>query len=341
MMTPLLALCALRPTLVALSPITPQNQVKGTAPMPGGLGKFGQTYTVSKEGTPMNFTILSAQYSLDTYNIKSSAAQMVDTTHKLLVIHYRIKNPNKADMYVTSWPLFQAVDSNDTTTQDAGESRRATDKESLSLTLKPGQGVDDVVTYISVPADAKIPKLIFQYAPAGTNYKVIRFMMGTAPNVIKPLAAPFADPADKSGSTALPQIPAMVGTTYSTGFCDMSVDSISLASGPLGSTQADNGKQFLIAKITSTNKAWAHEYYNGSYKASVKTDDDKIEAYTLLKASHDENFEGLTLESGDATSHRMVFQVAKDAKLKTLSISIDMGNDGITRSFVYDLSDVK
>ena len=211
----------------------------------------------------------------------------------------------------------------------------------MEATLKPGQGIDDIVTYIAVPADAAIPKLILQYAPDGTNYKVIRYMMGSVPNVIKPLTAPFADPADKTGSTALTQIPAMIGTTYSTGFCDMSVDSISLVPGPLGSLTADDGKQFLVAKITSTNKAWAKEYYNGAYKATLKTDDDKLTDYSLLKASHDENFEGLTLESGESTTHRIVFQVAKDAKLKTLSIAIDMGNGGITKAFVYDVSGIK
>ena len=128
-----IALCALQAFALSQPPVAFQQtppQIKGTAPMPGGLGKFGQTYTVSKEGTPMNFTIISAQYGVDAYDIKDSAAQFVDATHKLLVIHYKIKNPNPSDLYVTSWPLFQAVDAGDHTIQDSGESRRASDKTS-------------------------------------------------------------------------------------------------------------------------------------------------------------------------------------------------------------------
>ncbi len=308
--------------------------------MPGGLGLLGQTYKLSKEGTPMNFTVLSASYAVDTYNVDANRSQNVDAGHKLLVIHYSIENPNTEDLYVSTWQLFQAVDTKDTTTDDSGEARRAQDKTSLSMTLKPGQAIDDIVTYIVIPADSFIPKLILKYAPVGTDYKVIRYMMGTKNNMIKPLPAPFADPSDKSGSLALPQISATVGTTYTTGLCDMSVDSISLAPGPFGTTAADDGKQFLVAKITATNKAWAKFYFNGNYKIALKTEDDKLTDYVILKASSDVAFDGPDLESGDTTTHRILVQVPKGAKLKTLSVAYDMGNDGISRQFIYDVSGV-
>ena len=316
-------------------------RTKGTAPMPGGFGKFGQTYKISRDGMPINFTVLSAQYSTATYNVRSNLSEMVDANHKLLVIHYSIENPNTSDLYVASWSLFQAVDSSDQTIPDSAESRRATDKNGLSMTIKPGQSIDDIVTYISVPSEAKIPKLILKYAPVKSNYKVIRYMMGAAPNLIKPLKPPFADPTDKSGSRALAQITSTVGATYSTGFCDLSVDSIELIPGHLGALVPPDGKQFLVAKVTATNKAWAGFYFNGKYKVTVKTDDDKLSDFSILKAGHDEAFQGLALESGETSAQRIVIPVSKDAKLNTLSIAIDMGNEGITRAFVYDLSMVK
>jgi hypothetical protein len=74
---------------------------------------------------------------------------------------------------------------------------------------------------------------------------------------------------------------------------------------------------------------------------ALTTEDDKLTDYTLLKSSSDDAFDGPTLESGDTTVHRILMQVPKNAKLKTLSISYDMGNDGISRQFIYDLSSVK
>jgi hypothetical protein len=273
-MSILLALCAYPVLILSSASISQQDptpvKTKGTAPMPGGLGLFGQTYKIDKEGTPMNFTVLSANYAVGTYNINASHAQNINADQKLLVIHYSIENPNTTDLYVTSWPLFQAVDTKDVTTDDSGESRSVQDKTSLEKTLKPGQAIDDIVTYIIVPADTYIPKLILKYAPVGKDYKVIRYMMGTKNNMINALPTQFADPSDKSGSLALPQIPATVGTTYATGLCDMSVDSTSLAPGPFGTTTAEDGKQFLVAKITDTNKAWAQFYFKWSLQGCIE-----------------------------------------------------------------------
>lgn len=289
----------------------------------------------------MNFTLLSASYSVATFNATKGHAVMVNGGHKLLVIHYSIENPNSQDMYVTSWPLFQAVDTKDTTIPDSGETRRVQDKEGLSVSLKPGQELADLVTYITVPSDTFVPKLIFRYAPVGKPYKVIRYMLGTKPNVIKPLVAPYVDTSDKSGSVALEKVPAVTGTTYKSGFCDLVAESISLAPGPFGSTQAGDGKQFVVVKLTGTNKAWAHVYFNGAYRVALKTEDDKLTDFTLLKGSADEGFQGTGLDTDDSTTHRIVIPVSKNAKLKTLSISIDMGNDGVTRQFVYDVSGLK
>lgn len=51
-------------------------------------------------------------------------------------------------------------------------------------------------------------------------------------------------------------------------------------------------------------------------------------------------FKGMSLDGGDTSSQRLLIQVPNGAKLKMPSVSIDMGNNGLTRAFVYDVSGV-
>jgi hypothetical protein len=316
------------------------NTTKGTDELAGATGKFGQVYTVEDNGTLYNIAVTGAEFSVAPFSMNADNTQAVNVDQKLLVIHYRIKNPNKSDLYVTSWPLFQAVDADNNTIQDSGYSRRDSEKKGFEQTLKPGQGIDDISTYIVVPAQAAIPKLILNRKLANSNSKIIRYDLKT--NIVKPIPAPFADPADSSGATALASINATVGTAYTIGFGTLAVDSISLEPGPLGDNDAGDGKQFLVAKITISNGSFAHFYYSDNwFKATVKTEDDKIEDVILLKASQNDAFPGVTLEGGESQAQRVVLAVPKDAKLKTLTIKCDMGNDGISRAFVYDVSGLK
>jgi hypothetical protein len=315
---------------------------KGTAPMPGGMGKFGQTYTVLQGDTPVNITITGAEYTVGQFNIKNDQEVEPDADHKMLLIHFKLKNPNPNDLYISSQNFFQVVDSQNNTIDDGGDCRQETDKGTLDVTLKPGQGTAVVTSFIIVPASGIIPKLILKRKVSGTSYEVIRFDLQNPANAVKPLAAPYADPSDKTGGTALTSIPATVGTTYAYGWLNMSVDSIALAAGPFGSLTADDGKQFLVATVTITNPTWVHRYYTAdSIKTTVKTDDDKVTDADYLKAKHDDPFSDDTLDPNDTESHRIMIKVPKDAKLKTLTIYIDMGNDGKGRAFVYDLSEVK
>ncbi len=116
------------------------NFTKGTNQMAGGNGLFGQVYTlVSSDGFgPINFEILSAGYSVERVNMETSNSCSPKVGEKLLIIHYRIKNPNTADLYYSGRNLFQAVDADNNLIQDSGNSRRATATQRVSDTIKPG-----------------------------------------------------------------------------------------------------------------------------------------------------------------------------------------------------------
>jgi hypothetical protein len=326
------------------TPVKKQPKVftKGTTQMHGGYGQFGQTYTLNDNGSLVNFTLVSAEYTIDPYNAHTGAVDTANVDQKLLVIHYRIKNPNTGDLYRSAGTFFQVVDSNNNTIDDTGDVRRESEKDSLGITLKPGQGVDDLIDCAVLPAHGAMAKIIIKLGEAGTSDQVFRYNLGTAPNIVKPLAAPYVDTSDKSGYTALSAIPGVIGTAYNAGVCTMSVDNIALAPGPIGDHTADDGKQFLVATVTLTNPTWT-DWYHSDNKVlpTLKTDDDKITEYYVVKAKHDENYEGLSLANGETTSERLLIPVPKDATMKTLSVLYDMGNNGLSRSFVYDVSGVK
>ncbi len=321
----------------------PQNQTKGTAPMAGGLGQFETTYTlVSSDGFgPVNFTLVSANYSVARVSMKPGDNYAPSADQKLLVIHYRLKNPNSADMYYSSRSLFQAVDANNTIIEDCGESRRESNsKDMVGDTMKPGQGIDDLYTCIVLPYQAQITKLVLKLAKPGSKEMVTRYMTSGKTNVIKPLAAPYADPADKTGATALQTVTGVLGTTYPAGLYDVSLDSVALAAGPLAGVTADDGKQFFVATFTVTNKTTYAFGFDGSLNFTLKTDDGKITDFIALKAKTDARSETQSLDPGESGTARCVIQITKGESLKTLTIAEPI-NNSLSRAYVYDVSGVK
>lgn len=175
----------------------------------------------------------------------------------------------------------------------------------------------------------------------GTNQFVTRYPISVKPNVVTPLAAPYADPADKSGVSALEVVPGVMGTAYVAGLYDVRLDAVALAPGPLGNLIADDGKQFLVATVTSTNRTTRAENFDGSrLNITLKTDDGKLTDFNCLTAKLDNPFQGESLDPGESATERYVFQIPKGEGLKSLSISERVA-DGASRAFLYDVSTVK
>ena len=317
----------------------------GTHQMAGGDGVFGETYTVTNGGQygPVNLTLTGAEYSVTRFNMSADDLVAPKVGEKLLVVHYRLKNPNTSDLYYSGGHLFQTVTSDDQTADDSGTSRREGSKEKVAMTMKPGQGIDNLVTYAVIPAKGPLPKIILHYGRVGTKEEVIRYVLGQGKNVVKPIPAPYADPSDPAGATALTLVPAKVGTTYQAGFLDVSLDAVAFAPGPFGELTAEDGKRFLVATVTVTNKEWGQLYFKDGFTATLRTsDDEKVTDFTQLKGKRDEAWEGQQLDADEAATVRLVFVVAKDATAKTLTLAENVDNSGgLSHALVYDLSGVK
>ena len=317
----------------------------GTTQMAGGDGQFGQTYTFTNGGQfgPINMTLKSAEYSVERINMAPGNSYAPKAGEKLLILHYRIKNPNKSDLYYSGGTLFQTVDANNATHDDSGDSRRESEQAKVAVSMKPGQGVDDLVTYAVVPAKGPLQKLILQYFRVGTHDEVTRFPLGAAPNLVKPIAAPYADPSDPTGATPLAVVPAKVGTTYIGGFFDMSLDSVAYAPGPFSDTAAGDGKRFLVATVTATNKTWDKIYFKDAFTATVVgSDDEKTTDYAMLLGKRDEAFGGEQVEPNESRTLRLLFQVPTDGTCRSLSLAENLDNSGgLSRAFLFDLSSVK
>ncbi len=330
-----------------LHPAKPtQPGTRGTHQMAGGEGVFGETYTVSDGGGgygPMNFTLTSAEYTTERLPFSPDFAAIPKIGEKLLVLHYRVKNPNTADFYFKPSQLFQTVAADGLTRSDAEQSRRLMQKITLADTLKPGQGYDDLVTCAVVPASGGTPKIILQFGRAGTTDKVIRYALGSTKNPVKAIPAPYADPADPTGATALTEIPAKIGTSYVAGVYDLTLLSAAYAPGPFGDTTAEDGKQFLVATVSVTNKTWAQNYFKDALSPVLLTsDDEKTTTCSLFKGKRNEPWEGQQIEAGETATVRLLFQVPKDTTAKTLKLSEAVDNSGgLSHALVYDLTGVR
>lgn len=315
----------------------------GTKQMAGGDGHFGQTYTLTDGGDPLNYTITSAEYALGRVNFADSGTDAVNSDEKFFIIHYRIKNPNKQDSAYSSNGtscLFQTVDADNATAKESGNDRRENERKLVDVTLKPGQGIDDLVAYAKVSAKGPLSKMILQLRRVGTHDEVTRFPLGVGANIVKPIPAPYADPADPTGATPLAVVPAAIGTKYVTGYFDFTLDSVAYAPGPFGDTTADDGKQFVVATLTFTNKTWqARSFDTSTAVGKLVTDDgEKTTSDTMLNAKSDDGFDGDQLDPDDSITVRMLFQIPKDAKAKSLELRENVGSGDGTQSFRYDLS---
>ena len=314
--------------------------------MAGGVGLFGTTYTIANSGGYIyNMTIKSAEYSIERFNLSPESAIIPKADEKLLILHLAIQNPKKDDSYISGSAVsFSTVGLDDITRNTCSPLRRASAKAELNDTLKPGQKFpEDILVALTVPAVGQVPKLILNMGRLGTSDSVIRFALGKGSNVVKPLPAPYADPTDTAGATALAVAPAKIGVSYATGHNDIDVTSIAYVPGPIGEQAAGDGNQFLVATMIVTSKRWSSIYTKDFISAKLTTDDDeKTDKFILLKGKRDEAYEGRQLDTGDTMTVRIAFAIptkAKGTKLKIAEVLDNTNSEG--HALMYDLSAVK
>ncbi|MEO7715308.1 MAG: DUF4352 domain-containing protein [Capsulimonas sp.] len=310
-----------------------QPGVRGTQQMAGAQGAFGETYTL-KSG--FNFTLVSAEYSLS--RVSAQETLYADAGDKLLVLHYRIKNSAKDDMFFDrSVHTLNAIDSKGEGHTGGSIIGRTSTGAAIEPTLKPGQGYNDCYTAIKVPAQGAVAKLILNQGRLHTSEDVIRYTIGEGKNAIAPLPDYARDPADPSGDSVLAQIPAKLGVSYPLQETDLTLEKVEFTDQPIRDSAPDDGKRYLVATVLIKNQTSDElGLYVSMFTAKIaNADGDTFDSKGLLRTNSDENLDA-KLKSGGTYRARWYFSVPKDGSLKTIIIA-----ESESHQYTFDISNVK
>ena len=317
----------------------PVNQTKGREQQLGGPGVFGTTYSI--RGFFNNFNI-----SLDKawYDVAAPAGAgyglLPQRTEKFLYMSWSIKNTAAGSQGMPSDGIpVSLVFADGNTKDDYIHLYRQADLQPLTLDFKPGQGVSDVVGFLTVPADARVTKIILNVARAQvTNEQVIRyFIVGggtdTKPdpkNIITPLSAIWRDPSDASGAKALETTKAELGQEYSISMFAATVESLTIAQ-KFGEMTAAEDQQLVIATLKIRNPLGTNIGFgttgmrSGMELLIVDGDGETANVSSQwFKASREEPVGDHEIKPGETYRVRVVFPIRKsDKPLKTLTLRED------------------
>jgi hypothetical protein len=316
----------------AATPPNPKNKATvGTTQLGGqNNAQIGTTYTLGK-ANPINITMDSIEYTVAPVAIGTTMV-LPKADEKLMILRYTLHNPNKRDFSIMWHTVkFTAVDMDDKNWEYIKSFAKAPKGEAGAVTLKPAQKAS-FYTVLIVPAAGEIPKLI---AESGDRL-VLRYQLKAK---VKPLPAPIADPADKSGATALTDVPAVVGDYYPLGNYSVKLDSATLGDAPINGKAPKSGSKYLTLILAARNDSPTKQGMVWHTFTPKLMDEDGLEVKwngTMLLASRDEPIGSRNIEPKQEVRIRHYFEVPSDLKLKTCAICERGG-----RRFVYDISAVQ
>lgn len=285
--------------------------VLGTVPLAGPDAAPSQAYTIGKS-SPLNFRLQKAEYRVGRVIIGQSVVTP-NADQKLLVLHFQVANPQKRDVYFNAQALtFTAVDAQNINHTAAHSVGRVGSGEAAGLQLKPSRKLE-FFTVIVVPAAGPVPKLIIEREQGAG---VLRYDLR---KVTAPLTAPYADPKDKSGASALSAVPAVLGRSYPLENFDLRLETLAFSNETLDGRTPRTGSHFLIATVVLKNQA-PRESYLGlqTFMPELQdADGERLRYATVLKAGRDEG-PSQQIVPGAEYRVRYVFEVPVGAPLRTL-----------------------
>lgn len=308
-----------------------QNDVKGQAQLKGISGVFGTVYSLQNG---FNLAVLKARYTVDPFNAYLGVNAQVD--QKILVIDFSLKNARPEDNFFDSSSIFSVVDTKGQVYQEFGialESKGATEG---SFNLRPGQGLgqpelkDALRVAFPIPGNVKIDKIMLNQGRLNTDEKVIRFpiVVENAKKDDRNVIAPLPDnvrAADPSGAITLPSGKLEKGAFVSSGPFALRIDEMTTSADPLEGNPPAEGNVFFVLKMTGKLLAGQDDNMftitggDDPLHSIEDADGEKYRPTHFYKASKDEPAEK-EFKTGDEYHFRMVFEVPKAAKLKTLTI---------------------
>ncbi|MCE5198148.1 MAG: DUF4352 domain-containing protein [Armatimonadota bacterium] len=306
------------------------HYVQGTTQLKGEYADFGTTYTLGKE-SPLNITIKSAEYSVEPVKI-GEMLYVPTAEEKLLVLHMVYHNPQPSEQYVRWDTLgFTVVDPQSQNHDGLKDLGMEKDKLGCSMSMKPAQKIE-VYGVMMVPAAAEMPKLIIK----SSDELVLRYNLK---GKVKGLQAPFADPADKTGATALATINAQMGTYYPFGEFSVKIDSAEYSDKTqMADIELEEGQRFLVVQMGVKNVSAGNQFLRWDSITSKVTDTDDTDVSDcrdMLQKSKDKSFSA-DVKPGQELTVRCIYIIPDDTDLKSLSEQLGEG-----RTFIFDLSGVK
>ena len=314
-----------------------KSPVLGTSQLAGNDGVIGTEYTIGKEN-PMNIAVTKVEYRADRVRT-GNAVISPNAGEKLLVIHFAFHNPNKQERGVSGGTFrFTAVDAAGANHDHVDGVWNESNGEVLDILLKPGQKMPGY-TAIRLPAKGDIEKILI----VSVDDKAVRYALK---GKVTPLPAPYADAADKIGTSAIETIPAKIGEVlvlpatshHGEDPFDLTIEKAEYSDMPILEEAPEEGKRFVIVSFAVKNASpTAAQLFQGdSLRAVVATADGEAVSHTgrLLHVTHNREFQ-LMLPKDGMSRGRIWFVVPKDVKLKSLTIR---GHNDDDRPFVLDIS---
>ncbi|HEX8463630.1 MAG TPA: DUF4352 domain-containing protein [Abditibacterium sp.] len=305
------------------------REVMGTTQLSGYEGKLGQTFTLGKD-SPLNFTLNRLEYSVGRVNIGNYAHHPLGD-EKMLILHFTVQNPTKrVTNFSASYLTFNAIDANGVTRNYLGDIAREVTAEPVQIALNPGQKIE-AYTAIKVAAFGPVPKIIVRHAYE-TKAPILRY---DGRGAAKKLTAPFGDPADQSGTTALKMVPVKSGTWYQvTDFFDAKLEKVDYAT-KIAEREAGTGKKYCVATFSIRNGGKRPTNYGQSFfRADLKDADGEKTDYntSMLKGSRDEEASS-TLAPGEEARVRFYWTLPENVDAQTVLLQYGYNREARTFAF--------
>ncbi len=314
-----------------------QNQTKGHSQQLGGPGVFGTTYSVRGYVNDFNVSLDKAWYDV---SVPVAFSPLTRANEKVLYMNWSIKNNTSGShsMPGDGFPT-SIVFADGSTKDDYIHLYRRSDSQPLNMDFKPGQGVTDVVGFVTIPADARVTKIILNVGRAQVpNEQVIRyFIVGggtdTKPdpkNVIAPLPTTWRDPSDSSGAKALETAKAEIGQEYNISIFAATVEGFTVAQ-KFGDMTANDDQRLIIATLKIRNPIGTTIGFgttgmrSGMELLIIDGDGETSNVSSQwFKASREEPVGDHEIKPGETYRVRVVFPVRKfDKPLKSITLRED------------------
>ena len=326
---------------ITIKPVDERIPGPAKPKIPGkdGPAHVGEAVTINSESGALKLTVDKLELQGDRFRIGNTDSEVPSGTEKLLIIHYTLVNPNPTDVAISGKTVrFTALDAERKPHADVADAIVEGDTDIFDGPVKAGDKVN-LVKVVHIPSRGPVAALLASPGPTGTS----EMHVDVSGHVDK-LPAPYVDPQDANGFTALPTVAAKTGTTYQVGDCDLTMTDAQYSSDALlnfnGEAEPDSEHIYALFTFEVTcQKQSGISFGFDDFNPSLNTIDglqvDPANA-PLLNGKLNLAFES-DLQYNDDRHFRVYFLISKHDAMVSLTISAGNG----ARKFIYDVSDIQ